>query len=102
MEGISAILEYFDKHIGWRNVAMLIMVIVGFGAGYYFCDSKREREKAELINEYTKEMKLYNDSATQAKNDMRRLETEYTILLWTQNKKIDSLQLIIKKCRNEE
>lgn len=78
------------------------MTVLGFGVGYYFCDAKREKKEAELINDYTKEMKAYNDSATNAKNDMRRMETEYTILLWTQNKKIDSLELIIKKYRNEE
>lgn len=72
-----------------------------FFVGKYYSDAKRDKQEALLIYDHTKEIKDYCDSANSVKVQIMNLDTEYKLLLWSKDKKIDSLQQIIKEYENE-
>lgn len=90
------IFQYLEKHISWRNVVILILLVLSFGLGYYYCSAKRDKQEAMLINQHTKEIKSYCDSAIALKKQAMSVEVEQKIIIWKSAKTIDSLESIIQ------
>lgn len=99
---IAQIFKYFEEHIGWRNIVIVLMMFVSGYVGYWFCNARRDKEDARLINECTVEVKAYSDSMQAVKARANMLEVEYKVLLWRREKTIDSLNMIINSMRNED
>lgn len=94
------ILEFLEKHFSWRYVVMVLIAIAAFAMGYYFCSAQRDKQEAILVNEHTKNIKEYSDSAQSAKINAIEAEMEYRFTIISKDKTIDSLKSVIKSYEN--
>lgn len=90
------ILEFLEKHFSWRYVVMVLIAIAAFIIDYYFCSAQRDKQEAILINEHTKNIKEYSDSAQTAKFKAIEAQVEYRFVIMSKDKTIDSLKSVIK------
>lgn len=74
----------------------ILLAVIGFSLGYWFCAARRDRQEAELIKNQAIEIKAYCDSARMTELKIIQTETECKILLWSKDKSIDSLKNIIR------
>lgn len=98
---ISGILQYLEKHFTWRNVVWLAFLVIAYFVGYYYCSAQRDKQEAMLINQHTKDIKSYCDSATAFKIQNQAITVKYEFMVRDKQRTIDSLNFIIKSYENE-
>lgn len=92
--------EFLEKHISWRYIVSAGIAIAAFFIGRYYESAKRDKQEALLINQHTKDIKLYSDSAQAAKLRANDSKIEYRIIVMSKDRTIDSLQGVIKSYEN--
>lgn len=92
----TKLIEILEKHISWRYIVFVGITICAFLLGSYYESSKRDKQEALLINQHTKDIKQYSDSAQEAKFKAIEAKVEYKIIIMSKDKTIDSLKSIIK------
>lgn len=98
---VASILEYLEKHLSWRIIVTAALLVAAYFVGYYYCSAKRDKQEAMLINQHTKDIKSYCDSATFFKIQNQAIVIKCDYLIRDKQKTIDSLNSIIKSYEDE-